>query len=112
MPLKRLRPTSPGVRAAVRPDFAELTTRTPYKPLTIGKHHTGGRNVRGKMTVRHRGGGAKQSWRRVDFKRDKVGIPCKVETIEYDRAAVHAGAHRDEGQRQADVGAKCRHSSR
>jgi large subunit ribosomal protein L2 len=84
MPLKRLRPTSPGRRDAVRPDFQELTTRTPYKPLTKGKHHSGGRNVRGKMTVRHRGGGAKQAWRDVDFKRDKIGIPCRVETIEYD----------------------------
>ncbi|MCI0815775.1 MAG: 50S ribosomal protein L2 [Chloroflexi bacterium] len=84
MPLKRLRPTSPGVRAAVRPDFSELTVRSPYKPLTVGKHRTGGRNFRGKITVRHRGGGAKRSWRDIDFKRDKVGIPCRVETIEYD----------------------------
>ena len=84
MPLKRLRPTSPGVRGAVRPDFAELTTRSPHKPLTKGKSHSGGRNVRGKMTVRHRGGGAKQNWRRIDFKREKLGIPCRVETIEYD----------------------------
>ena len=84
MPLKRLRPTSPGVRGAVRPDFSELTRRSPHKPLTKGKHHTGGRNFRGKMTVRHRGGGAKQSWREIDFKRDKYGIPCRVESIEYD----------------------------
>lgn len=84
MALKRLRPTSPGRRDAVRPDFQELTTRTPFKALTKGKHHTGGRNSRGKMTVRHRGGGAKQSWRDVDFKRDKAGIPCRVETVEYD----------------------------
>ncbi len=84
MPLKRLRPTSPGVLAAVRPDFSELTVRSPFKPLTKGKHSTGGRNVRGKITVRHRGGGAKRSWRDVDFKRDKTGIPCRVESIEYD----------------------------
>ncbi len=84
MPLKRLRPTSPGVRAAVRPDFSELTVRSPYKPLTKGKHSTGGRNVRGKITVRHRGGGAKRSYRDIDFKRDKRGIPCRVESIEYD----------------------------
>ncbi len=84
MPLKRLRPTSPGVRAAVRPDFSELTTRAPYKPLTKGKRRTGGRNVRGKITVRHRGGGAKRSWREIDFKRDKLNIPCRVESIEYD----------------------------
>ena len=84
MPLKRLRPTSPGVRAAVRPDFAEVTRRTSHKPLTKGLHKSGGRNVRGKMTVRHRGGGAKRAWRDVDFKRDKAGIPCRVESIEYD----------------------------
>lgn len=84
MALKRVRPTSPGRRDAVRPDFQELTTRTPFKALTKGKSHTGGRNSRGKITVYHRGGGAKQSWRDVDFKRDKSGIPCRVETIEYD----------------------------
>jgi len=84
MPLKRLRPTSAGVRAAVRPDFSELTRRKPHKALTVGKRHSGGRNVRGKITVRHRGGGAKQSWRQIDFKRDKAGVPCKVESIEYD----------------------------
>lgn len=84
MPLKRLKPTSPGVRAAVRPDFAEVTRRTPHKPLTKGLNKSGGRNVRGKMTVRHRGGGAKRAWRDIDFKRDKTGIPCRVESIEYD----------------------------
>ncbi len=84
MPLKRLRPTSPGVRAAVRPDFSEVTRRSPHKPLTKGLHKSGGRNVRGKMTVRHRGGGAKRAWREIDFKRDKTGVPCRVESIEYD----------------------------
>ena len=84
MPLKRLRPTSAGVRAAVRPDFSEVTRRSPHKPLTKGLRKSGGRNARGKMTVRHRGGGAKRAWRDVDFKRDKVGVPCRVESIEYD----------------------------
>ncbi len=84
MPLKRLRPTSPGNRGAVRPDFAELTTRTPHKALTKGKGTHGGRNVRGKITARHRGGGAKRLLRTIDFRRDKLGIPCRVETIEYD----------------------------
>ena len=84
MPLKRLNPTSPGVRAAVRPDFSEVTRRSPHKPLTKGIHKSGGRNVRGKMTVRHRGGGAKRAWREIDFKRNKPGVPCKVESIEYD----------------------------
>lgn len=84
MPLKRLRPTSAGVRAAVRPDFSEVTRRAPHKPLTKGLRKSGGRNARGKMTVRHRGGGAKRAWRDVDFKRDKAGVPCRVESIEYD----------------------------
>lgn len=84
MPVKRLRPTSAGVRGAVRPDFTELTRREPNKALTKGKHNTGGRNFRGKMTVRHRGGGAKRTWRQIDFKRDKSGVPCRVESIEYD----------------------------
>ncbi len=84
MPLKRLRPTSPGVRGALRPDFAEITKRSPHKALTKGIHRHGGRNVRGTITARHRGGGAKRSLRAIDFKRDKYGIPCRVETIEYD----------------------------
>jgi large subunit ribosomal protein L2 len=84
MPLKDLRPTSPGQRAAVRPDFAEVTESKPYKALTKGKHSSGGRNVRGKITVRHRGGGHKRLLRDIDFKRDKFGIPGKVETVEYD----------------------------
>ena len=84
MPLKLKLPTSPGQRGALRPDFSELTTRKPYKPLTRGKRHHGGRNVRGTITVRHRGGGAKQLLRRIDFKRDKTGILCRVESIEYD----------------------------
>ena len=84
MPLKRLKPTSPGQRGALRPDFSELTRRKPYKPLTKGLAKTGGRNSRGKITMRHRGGGAKRLWRMVDFKRDKLGVPCKVESVEYD----------------------------
>ena len=84
MPLKRLRPTSPGNRGALRPDFAEVTRRSPHKPLTKGKRRFAGRNVRGKITVRHRGGGAKRLYRAIDFKRDKHGVPCRVETIEYD----------------------------
>ena len=84
MPLKRLRPTSPGNRNALRPDFSEVTRRSPHKPLTKGKHARAGRNVRGKITIRHRGGGAKRLVRTVDLKRDKFGVPCRVESIEYD----------------------------
>ncbi len=84
MPLKRLRPTSPGNRNALRPDFSEVTRRSPHKPLTKGKPARAGRNVRGKITIRHRGGGAKRLVRTVDLKRDKFGVPCRVESIEYD----------------------------
>jgi large subunit ribosomal protein L2 len=84
MPLKDLRPTSPGQRAALRPDFAEVTRSKPHKALTKGKHNSGGRNVRGKITVRHRGGGHKRLLRDIDFKRDKFGVPGKVESVEYD----------------------------
>lgn len=84
MPLKRLRPTSPGQRGALRPDFAEITRHEPHRPLTRGQSKRAGRNFHGKITVRHQGGGAKQLWRNIDFKRDKLGVPGKVETIEYD----------------------------
>ena len=84
MPLKRLKPTSPGNRGALRPDFTEVTRRSPHKPLTKGQRKYGGRNVRGKITVRRRGGGAKRLYRAIDFKRDKHGVPCRVESIEYD----------------------------
>ncbi len=84
MPLKRMRPTSPGQRAALRPDFSELSRVGPHKALTSGKRQTGGRNVRGTITVRHHGGGAKQSLRHIDFKREKMGVPCRVESVEYD----------------------------
>ena len=84
MPLKRLRPTTPGQRAALRPDFSELTRVGPHKSLTSGKRQTGGRNSRGKITVRHHGGGAKQLLRHIDFKREKLGVPCRVESVEYD----------------------------
>lgn len=84
MPLRRLKPNTPGQRGALLPDFSEITTKKPYKPLTRGLRKHAGRNFRGKVTVRHRGGGAKRLLRLIDFKRDKLGIPCRVETIEYD----------------------------
>ena len=111
MPLKSLRPTSPGNRGALRPDFSELTRRSPHKSLTKGKNNQGGRNSRGKMTVRHRGGGAKRLLRQIDFKRDKFGVPCKVETIEYDpyrSSRIALGLYADGARRYhlAPVGAK------
>ena len=84
MPLKTFKPVTPGRRGAVLPSFEEVTTRRPQKSLMAPLKRTGGRNVRGKITSRHHGGGAKHAYRIIDFKRDKVGVPGKVATVEYD----------------------------
>jgi len=67
-----------------RPTFEEITTDQPYKPLLESQTRGSGRNNAGRIAVRHRGGGEKQHYRRIDFKRDKVGIPARLATIEYD----------------------------
>ena len=84
MPTKNIPPTTPGQRAAVRPDFSDITKKKPEKSLVVGKRERAGRNVRGKITVRHRGGGPKRRLRLVDFRRDKQGVPGKVWALEYD----------------------------
>src|SRR5450631_804168 len=84
MPVKSYKPTSPGMRQRTTPDFAEITRTTSEKSLTHGKQKTGGRDSRGHLTSWWRGGGHKKSYRIIDFKRDKHGIPAKVATIEYD----------------------------
>ena len=84
MPLKKFKPTTPGLRGAARPSFDEITTKEPHKALLAPLKRSGGRNVRGKITVRHRGGGSKRAYRIIDFKRDKVGVPGKIATVEYD----------------------------
>jgi large subunit ribosomal protein L2 len=84
MGIKQIKPTNPASRQQTRSDFAELTVERPHKPLTEGKPSTGARNSRGHITVRFRGGGHKRRYRVIDFRRDKRGIPGKVETIEYD----------------------------
>jgi len=84
MPLRKRKPTSPGRRFQSVSDFAEVTRDHPEKSLTRAKPKTGGRNVHGRLTARHRGGGHKQKYRVVDFRREKDGIPAKVATIEYD----------------------------
>jgi len=84
MGIKKLSPTSPARRYQTYLTNDDLTTDKPYKPLLTSKKRTSGRNNLGKMTVRHRGGGHKRTYRVVDFKRDKFGIPGKVATIEYD----------------------------
>ena len=84
MPLKNLRPRTPGTRNAVVASFEEITTQKPEKSLLEPKHNPGGRNNRGRITSRHRGGGSKQMYRKVDFKRIKDGVPGRVKSIEYD----------------------------
>src|SRR2546428_1958855 len=76
--------TSPERRAKTRPTFEEVTPAQPYKPLLESQTRGSGRNNAGRIAVRHRGGGEKQHYRRIDFKRDKVGIPARLATIEYD----------------------------
>ncbi len=84
MGLKRFKPTTPGRRFMVVPDFSEITKSEPEKSLLAPLKKTGGRNHHGRITVRHRGGGHKRRYRILDFKRDKRGIPAKVIAIEYD----------------------------
>jgi large subunit ribosomal protein L2 len=84
MPLRKRKPTSPGRRFQSVSDFAEITTDKPEKSLLQPKPKTGGRNVHGRLTARNVGGGHKQKYRVVDFRREKDGIPAKVASIEYD----------------------------
>lgn len=84
MPLKQFKPTSPGRRNASGFTFEEITYGKPERTLLEPLRRSGGRNNRGRLTVRHRGGGAKRSYRRIDFKRDKTNVPARVQTIEYD----------------------------
>jgi large subunit ribosomal protein L2 len=84
MPIKYYKPTSPGRRDMSVSTFEEITSTQPEKSLVRPLKKHGGRNVRGKITVRHRGGGHKRRYRVIDFKRDKFGVPGRVGTIEYD----------------------------
>lgn len=84
MPLRSYKPTSPGRRFVTRPTFEEITTSEPHKPLLESSTRISGRNNQGRLTVRHRGGGEKRNYRRIDFKRDKWGVPARLATVEYD----------------------------
>lgn len=84
MALVRTKPTSPGRRFVVKVVNKELHTGAPVRALTASKNRSGGRNNNGRITTRHIGGGHKQRYRLVDFKRNKEGIPAKVERLEYD----------------------------
>jgi large subunit ribosomal protein L2 len=84
MPIRKPKPTSPGRRFVTYSDYAEITKTEPEKRLTEGLKKSGGRNAHGRKTARHRGGGAKRLYRKIDFKRTKDGIPGRVASIEYD----------------------------
>src|SRR5882757_8983595 len=102
MAIRKSKPTSPGRRFATFQLREELTEKKPHKPLTKGKPSSGGRNAHGRVTSRHRGGGAKRRYRRIDFKRRKDGVPAKVATIEYDpnRTAYIALLHYADGEKR------------
>src|ERR1700727_2413959 len=101
MPIRKPKPTSAGRRFVTYPDFAEITRSTPEKSLVEGLKKSGGRNSNGRKTSRHRGGGAKRLYRKIDFKRRKDGIPAKVAHIEYDpnRSAYIALLHYADGEK-------------
>lgn len=84
MGIRKIKPTTPGQRHRVAPDFSELTASKPEKSLTITIKKTGGRNNEGHRTARYIGGGHKRKYRIIDFKRNKVDVPAEVKTIEYD----------------------------
>ncbi|MBI2849116.1 MAG: 50S ribosomal protein L2 [Chloroflexi bacterium] len=84
MGMKVFKPTSPGRRGMTGSTFEEITSQEPEKSLVVALRKTGGRNVHGRVTVRHHGGGAKQHYRIIDFKREKRGIPARVISVEYD----------------------------
>src|SRR5205085_7494058 len=101
MPIRKPKPTSPGRRFSTYPDFAEVTKTEPEKSLVEGLKKCGGRDARGRKTSRHRGGGAKRLYRKIDFKRRKDGVPGKVAAIEYDpnRSAYIALIHYVDGEK-------------
>jgi large subunit ribosomal protein L2 len=102
MPTRKPKPTSPGRRFVSYPDFAEITKDEPEKTLVEGLTKSGGRNAHGRKTSRHRGGGAKRLYRRIDFKRRKDDIPARVAAIEYDpnRSAYIALLHYADGEKR------------
>jgi large subunit ribosomal protein L2 len=102
MPIRKRKPTSPGRRFQTVSDFAEISKDKPEKALTKSKKRSSGRNVYGRTTSRHRGGGHKQKYRVLDFRREKDGVPAKVASIEYDpnRNARIALLHYRDGEKR------------
>ena len=101
MAIKKYKPTSPGRRFATYLQHEAVTKSEPEKALTEGLRKSGGRNAHGRVTSRHRGGGAKRRYRKIDFKRRKDGVPAKVAAIEYDpnRSAHIALLHYADGEK-------------
>src|ERR1035437_10604646 len=114
MGINKLKPVTPGTRFRSNSTFEEITRTTPEKSLTVALRKSGGRNNHGRVTSRHMGGGHKQRYRIIDFKRDKHGIPAKVFSIEYDpnRTSRIALLHYADGEKRyilAQIGrASCR----
>ena len=102
MAIKTYKPTTPSRRGMTGYSFEEITRSSPEKSLVTSLTKKAGRNFRGKITVRHRGGGHKRKYRRIDFKRDKFGIPARVASIEYDpnRSARIALLHYADGEKR------------
>jgi len=102
MAIKKFKPTTPTLRYRTVSDFSGLTKKKPEKSLLEPLKKTGGRNSRGRVTMRHRGGGHKRMYRKIDFKRDKLGIPSRVAAIEYDpnRSARIALLHYGDGEKR------------
>lgn len=102
MALESRKPTSAGRRGMTTQDFGMVTKTTPERSLVERVPRTGGRNNRGRMTTRHRGGGARKLYRRIDFKRDKDGIPARITAVEYDpnRTARIALLHYADGEKR------------
>ena len=102
MGIRSYRPYTPGTRERTVSEFAEITRSEPEKSLTRSKHRPKGRNNRGVITCRHRGGGHKRLYRVIDFRRDKVGVPAKVASIEYDpnRNARISLLHYEDGEKR------------
>jgi len=102
MAIRRVKPTSPGRRFQAYSSFEEITKTKPEKQLLKVIKKSGGRNAKGRITSRHRGGGHKRHYRIIDFKRDKIGIPARVASIEYDpnRSARIALLHYVDGEKR------------
>src|ERR687890_2787600 len=108
MALIKMKPTSPGTRTVIKVDRSHLHKGGPYEPLTTSQNKTGARNSHGRITTRHVGGGSRQKYRIIDFKRDKDGVAGVVERLEYDpnRTAHIALVKYADGERRYIIAAK------